>query len=275
MKEVRLHHIEGQALSLPLSRHHQLLQVQELLQQVLIGPLVDHEPAEQVVAREGTGKGHVVRRRRDRSSPSPRDRRERERETRVPEPALPPRSERTASSWRPSLAAARGTSAQPSNPLGLQPAVRPRGPISVHLPTEPRLVRRPPQSPQPAGREDLDKPPLQRRSKGEGKKGKSKDSSEKSPLEPKTKPKKKNRGLKRQEWWQQRCAARGRGRGARAAVTTGQEQSEEEAEQATEQEVPDQSPTAEAAEKEASGEDTGAEAAFALEERAARWADAS
>ena len=215
------------------------------------------------------------RRRRDRSSPSPRDRRGRERETRVPEPALPPRSERTASSWRPSLAAARGTSAQPSKPLGLQPAVRPRGPISAHLPTEPRLVRRPPQSPQPAGREDLDKPPLQRRSKGEGKKGKSKDSSEKSPLEPKTKPKKKNRGLKRQEWWQQRCAARGRGRGARAAVTTGQEQSEEEAEQATEQEVPDQSPTAEAAEKEASGEDTGAEAAFALEERAARWADAS
>ena len=71
------------------------------------------------------------RRRRDRSSPSPRDRRERERETRVPEPALPPRSERTASSWRPSLTAARGTSAQPSNPLGDQPAVRPRGPISA------------------------------------------------------------------------------------------------------------------------------------------------
>lgn len=60
MKEVRLHHIEGQALSLPLPRHHQLLQVQELLQQVLIGPLVDHEPAEQVVAREETGKGRVV-----------------------------------------------------------------------------------------------------------------------------------------------------------------------------------------------------------------------
>ena len=206
------------------------------------------------------------RRRRDRSSPSPRDRREREREA--------PRSEGTASSWRPTLTAARGTSAQSPNPLGLQPAVRPRGSVAVHLPTEPRLVRRPPQSP-PPGREASDKPPLQRRSKGEGKKGKSKEISEKSPLEPKSKPKKKNRGVKRQEWWQERCAARGRGRGARAAVTTGQEQAEEEAEQATEEEVLDHPPTDRVAEKEGSGEDTGGEAAVALEERAARWADAT
>lgn len=41
-------------------RLHRLLQVQELLQQVLIGPPVDHELAEQVVAREGKGEGHVA-----------------------------------------------------------------------------------------------------------------------------------------------------------------------------------------------------------------------
>ena len=131
MKEVRLHHIEGQALSLPLPRHHQLLHIQELLQQVLIGPRASRAGRRRRRDRKRSRSSGDRRRRRDRSSPSPRDRRERERETRVPEPALPPWSERTASSWRPSLTAARGTSAQPSNPLGDQPAVRPRGPISA------------------------------------------------------------------------------------------------------------------------------------------------